>query len=88
MRHLEYMRERFDTYTLTRPRLKKIAGWFLVVFGFLALVTPLTPGGILFFVGLEILGLRIVFTEKIKSLFSKKTPQTQEVTIATAEKNL
>ena len=66
------MRERFDTYTLTRPRLKKIMGWFLVVFGFLALVTPLTPGGLLFFVGLEILGLRIVFTEKVKRIFTRK----------------
>ncbi len=66
------MRERFDTYTLTRPRLKKVAGWFLVIFGFLALVTPLTPGGVLFFVGLEILGLRIVFFDKIKRIFLRK----------------
>lgn len=66
------MRERFDTYTLTRPRLKKSVGWFLVVFGFLALITPLTPGGLLFFVGLEILGLRLVFTEKVKRFFMRK----------------
>ncbi|MCF7815782.1 MAG: hypothetical protein K9M10_02580 [Candidatus Pacebacteria bacterium] len=72
VRHHEYMRERFNNYTLTRPRLRKIAGWFLVVFGFLMLVTPLTPGGTLFFVGLEILGLRIVFTNKFKRLFSRK----------------
>lgn len=68
------MLERFNSYTLTRPRLKKIVGWFIVVFGFLALVTPFTPGGILFFVGLELLGLRFVFTDKIKGLFAQKTP--------------
>jgi hypothetical protein len=68
------MREKFDTYTLTRPRLRKVVGWFLVVFGFLALVTPLTPGGILFFVGLEILGLRIVSMEKVRNGFRKKAP--------------
>ncbi len=66
------MRERFDSYTLTRPRLRKSMGWFLVVFGFLALITPLTPGGILFFVGLEILGLRFVFFDKVKSTFRKR----------------
>ncbi len=66
------MIERFNTYTLTRPRLRKIFGWFLIVFGFFALVTPLTPGGLLFFVGLEILGIRFAFTEKIKQFFVKQ----------------
>lgn len=74
------MRERFDTYTITRPRLKKAIGWFLVIFGFLALITPLTPGGVLFFVGLEILGLRIVFFDKIKRFFVKK-PALAQVSI-------
>lgn len=66
------MRERFNIYTETRPRLKKTVGWFLVVIGFLAIVTPLTPGGVLFFVGLEILGLRMVFMEKVKRFNPRK----------------
>lgn len=66
------MIERFNTYTLSRPRLRKIFGWILVVFGFFALVTPLTPGGLLFFVGLEVLGLRFVFTDRVKRLFIRK----------------
>lgn len=66
------MLERFHSYTITRPRLKKIVGWFLVLFGFLALVTPLTPGGLLFFIGLEILGIRFVYTEKLKKLLMRK----------------
>lgn len=66
------MLERFHSYTITRPRLKKIVGWFLVIFGFLALVTPLTPGGLLFFIGLEILGIRFVYTEKLKKFFTPK----------------
>jgi hypothetical protein len=40
----------------------------LVVVGFLALVTPLTPGGILFFLGLELLGLREIAMDKMKRL--------------------
>jgi len=75
------MTERFHTYTSTRPRLKKIAGYIFVIFGFFALVTPLTPGGVLFFVGLEILGIRFVGTEKIKALFFKqKAPLSEVVT--------
>ncbi len=66
------MYERFNTYTTLRPRLRKIVGWFLVVFGFFALVTPLTPGGLLFFVGLEILGLRIIFTERVRRFFRRE----------------
>ncbi len=60
------MYERFDSYSTTRPRLRKIIGWTLVVVGFLALVTPLTPGGVLFFLGLELLGIRTVGAEKFK----------------------
>lgn len=47
--------------------LKKVLGVLLIIVGFLALVTPLTPGGILFFVGLELLGIRIGFWERAKA---------------------
>jgi len=67
------MYERFNSYSTTRPRLRKIVGWALVVVGFLALVTPLTPGGILFFLGLELLGLREIATDKMKRLFRRAT---------------
>lgn len=66
------MYERFNTYTAIRPRLRKSIGWLFVVFGFFALVTPLTPGGLLFFVGLEILGLRIIFMERVRRLFRRE----------------
>lgn len=66
------MLERFNNFTVTRPRLKKIVGWTLVVVGFIALITPLTPGGLLFFVGLEILGLRLIFMQKVKKVFARR----------------
>lgn len=66
------MVDRFKRYSDTRPRLRKIVGWSLVVFGFVMLVTPLTPGGSLFFVGLEILGLRLIFVEKARRIFGRK----------------
>ncbi len=50
-------------------RLRKVFGTVLIVVGFLALVTPLTPGGILFFVGLELLGIRIGFWERMKTVW-------------------
>lgn len=52
--------------------MRKIIGWFFVVVGFLALITPLTPGGILFFLGLEVLGIRFIGTERVKRLFARR----------------
>jgi hypothetical protein len=65
------MYERFNNYSSDRPRLRKSAGWFLVVVGFVALIMPVVPGAPLVFVGLELLGLRIIFTDKIKNLFRR-----------------
>ncbi len=44
---------------------RKITGVILIVLGFLALVTPLTPGSWLILVGLELLGLRILLQDKL-----------------------
>jgi len=43
-----------------------------VVVGFIALIAPIVPGAPLVFVGFEILGLRFVFTDKIKLLVLRK----------------
>ncbi len=68
------MYERFQAYSVEKPRLRKFVGWFLVVYGFIALITPLSPGGLLFFVGLELLGLRFIGTDKLKQFLTKKKP--------------
>lgn len=73
------MTERIRQYTLTRPRLKKVIGYFFVVVGFVALVTPLTPGAFLLVVGMELLGLRMAFFDKV--LPKKWRPQVQEVVL-------
>ena len=51
---------------------KKIIGVLLIIVGFLALITPFIPGSWLIFVGLELLGVRILFWERIKIWFQKK----------------
>ena len=48
------------------PVVRRALGLFFVIFGFVGIVTPFTPWGILFFVGLEILGIRFLWLEKIK----------------------
>lgn len=48
---------------------KKIIGIFLIIIGLLALVTPFTPGSWLIFIGLEFIGIRILFWNKIKEWF-------------------
>lgn len=49
-----------------KKMVKKVVGVTLLVVGLLFLITPLTPGSaFLIFAGLELLGLRLVFEEKI-----------------------
>ncbi len=65
------MYERFNTYSTTRPRLRKIVGWTLVVVGFVALIAPIIPGAPLVFIGFELLGLRFIFMDKMKAFVSR-----------------
>jgi len=53
-------------------KVKKIAGITLVVIGVLSIITPFTPVGFLLILGLEILGVRFLFWDKVKSWFKKK----------------
>jgi hypothetical protein len=49
----------------TRRIVRKTIGVILIVLGFLALVTPLTPGSWLIPIGLELLGLRLLLQDKL-----------------------
>ncbi len=73
------MFERVKKFTLDHPKLKKAVGYFLVVVGFLALVTPLTPGGFLFIIGLELLGLRLAFLDRF---MPRKFQRKREVVVS------
>jgi uncharacterized protein YqgC (DUF456 family) len=55
-----------------KPKLKKVLGLIFVLVGFVGIITPFTPWGVLFFVGLEFLGIRFLFIDKIKNYFKKK----------------
>lgn len=50
---------------------RKILGVFLLLVGFIALVTPLTPGSWLIFVGAEILGIEFLTAEKMKGHWTR-----------------
>lgn len=45
---------------------KKVIGIVLIILGIVSLITPLTPGSWLIFIGLEFIGVRISFWDKIK----------------------
>jgi drug/metabolite transporter (DMT)-like permease len=55
-----------------RKTLRIILGIVLIIVGVLALLTPLSPGSWLALIGLEILGLRLLFQRKLLSLTPKK----------------
>ncbi|MFH1866902.1 MAG: PGPGW domain-containing protein [Patescibacteria group bacterium] len=50
----------------------KIVGALLIIVGIAALVTPLSPGSWLIFIGLGLLGVRLVFWERFKVMLKDK----------------
>ncbi len=75
------MYERFNTYSLTRPRLRRTVGGAFVVVGTLGLIAPIIPGAPIFFIGLELLGLRMIFTDRVKRVF-KRSQKTEVGTVS------
>ncbi len=63
-------------YIRNRPKIKKIIGSILIIIGLIALVTPLTPGSWLVIIGLELLGIRILFFDKFK-FWEKRTTSSE-----------
>ncbi len=53
-------------YIHNRPKIKKTVGVILILIGLAAFFTPLTPGSWVAIIGLELLGVRILFFDKFK----------------------
>ncbi|OGF65394.1 MAG: hypothetical protein A3C80_03615 [Candidatus Ryanbacteria bacterium RIFCSPHIGHO2_02_FULL_45_43] len=53
-------------YIHNRPRIKKAVGVILILVGLTVFFTPLTPGSWLAIIGLELLGVRVLFFDKFK----------------------
>jgi len=51
---------------------KKITGVLLIIAGLLILLTPLTPGSWIIFIGFELLGIRMTFWKKLKLWFQNR----------------
>jgi len=45
---------------------KKVVGIVLIVLGFLALITPFSPGSWLMLIGLELVGLRLLLENRLR----------------------
>lgn len=58
--------------------LKITVGVLLVIIGFVALVTPLTPGAWLGLIGLEMLGLGFIIPARVRNLWKKDTQSATE----------
>ncbi len=54
-----------------RSVLRKTLGILCLVIGLFCLVTPLTPGAWLIFVGLELLGLGFLIPKKLRELWNR-----------------
>ncbi len=58
-------------YIHNRPKIKKGVGVILILLGLAAFVTPLTPGSWLAFIGLELLGVRVLLSDPLRRRFSE-----------------
>ena len=65
------MKERFIKFWANHPKIKKVIGVVLIVIGFISIITPFTPVGFLLIIGMELVGIRFLFWEKIKNYFKK-----------------
>lgn len=57
--------------TTVKKTVKLVIGIFLVIFGIIALVLPLVPFAWVAFIGLELLGVRALFWNKVRSWKNK-----------------
>ena len=66
--------------------IKKSIGIICIILGFLALVTPLTPGSWLILIGLEILGLGFLLDGKLfRRLKFKRKGRPEDLTTKTGQ---
>jgi len=68
--------------------IKKSIGVICIILGFLALITPLTPGSWLILVGLEILGLQFLLGGRLSRFLKKKRKGQSENSIAESGQKL
>ena len=65
------VKEFFKRFWTNNPKFRKVAGVTLIVIGLLSIITPFTPVGFLLVLGLEILGVRALYWDKIKKWFKR-----------------
>ncbi|MDO8728962.1 MAG: hypothetical protein Q7K26_03680 [bacterium] len=65
------MKKYFKKIWTNNPTVRKTTGVVFVIFGLISIITPFTPVGFLLLLGLEILGIRILFWDKLKNWFRK-----------------
>jgi uncharacterized protein YqgC (DUF456 family) len=58
--------------------IKLVLGVVALVIGLAGLLLPILPGWILIFVGLELIGIKIVFIDKIKEYVIKKIEESKK----------
>jgi len=59
-------------YIHDKPKIKKAIGVILILIGLATLLTPLTPGSWLLFIGFELLGVRILLSDKLLKFWKRK----------------
>lgn len=61
-----------DKFREMNPIVKKLLGILFVFLGLFALITPLTPGSWLALIGIELLGIRFLFIDKLTAWWKSR----------------
>lgn len=56
-----------------KSNIRKVFGVVVILVGLAGLALPFLPGWLLIFIGLELVGIELIFFEKIKAFVKKKT---------------
>jgi len=67
---------------------KKITGAIFIIVGILALITPFTPGSWLIFVGLELIGIRLVLNKNLKTTWLRLKNKIIKRTMLNIQQNI
>ena len=57
---------------------RTIAGIVMIIVGIAGLLLPVLPGWLLIFIGIELLGIQLVFVERIKEYVKKKLAESKK----------
>ena len=75
-------------YTHSKPKTKKLIGVIVIVFGLIAMITPVVPGAWVVIIGLELFGVKLLYLDKIKAWIKKHSTSSLSNIVEDIQQNI